>query len=363
MRPPLIIGGGPAGCAAALTLRQANQPVMLLERSTGPADKVCGDFLGAAAIRQSEAFGLDPAALGARPITRLRLVHRTRVTESSLPFRAFGLSRRVFDEALLRRVAEAGADIIRGHAAAALRQDGADLVVRADRIGDIASGAVFLATGKQDLPGHARLGQSVTASGMKTYVRLRRRQQAAVAGHAELFLFRGGYACLLPVEEDRAAFCLLLSDHRRRATWPALLDALAERCPHLAMRLEGAAFLLDQPLSLTGLPFGFVHRPGSTDHDGFFRLGDQAALIPSLAADGVSIAMRSGVRAGQTWLGGLTAGDYHRRLRAMLWPRMRFGAMLSRGIEATQPRQILAPAPEAEPDGLSIAGRWTQLQA
>jgi flavin-dependent dehydrogenase len=176
-------------------------------------------------------------------------------------------------------------------------------------------------------------------------------------------MFRGGYACLLPVEEDRAALCLLLGDRRRWAAWPAVLDELAAPCPHLAARLDGATPLLDQPLSLTGLPFGFVHRPRNTDHDGLFRLGDQAALIPSLSADGVSIAMRSGVRAAQTWLAGITAGDYHRRLRAMLWPRMRFGAMLSRGIDPGPPRQILAPAPDGEPAALSIAARWTRLQA
>lgn len=363
MRPAVIIGGGPAGASAALTLRRSGQPVLLLERSAGPVDKVCGDFLGAASIRQAEAFGLDPTALGARPVARLRLVHRSRVTDTALPFRAYGLSRRLLDEALLRRAAEAGARVIRGHAASAVRQEGPDLVIRAETIGEITTGAVFLATGRHDLPGHGRSGQSPGATGMKTYFRLRRRQHAQLVGHVELILFRGGYASLLPVEEDRCAMAVLLTNRRRWDAWSDLLTWLQETCPLLTERLNGAVPLLEQPLTTASLPFGYVHRPRSADHDGLFRLGDQAALIPSLTADGVSIAMRSGVRAAQTWLSGMGANEYHRRLRAMLWPRMRFGALLSRaGAQDTVDE--IAPVPATSlSSALSMTARWTRLQA
>lgn len=363
MRPSIIIGGGPAGTSAALTLRQSGQPVVLLERSPGPVDRICGDFLGAASIRQAEAFGLDPAALGARPIGRLRLVHRSRITDSALPFRAYGLSRRLLDEALLRRVTEAGAEVLRGQSAGALRQDGSDLVVRAESIGEIATDSVFLATGRHDLPGYVRVGQTTTGTAMKTYFRLRRRQHIEMLGHVELILFRGGFASLLPVEEDRCAMSVLLTRRRQWESWPDLMAWLQADCPPLAERLNGAVPLLEQPLMATGLAFGHVHRPRSADHDGLFRLGDQAALIPSLTADGVSIAMRSGVRAAQTWLTGMGAAEYHRRLRAMLWPRMRFGAMLSGGAGPTDAGDIPAASAPTAARPPTMTARWSRLQA
>ena len=108
-REPLIIGAGPAGCAAAITLARAGHQPDLIERTSGPTDKVCGDFLSADTIQRLRALGVDPAALGGAPIGRVRLIHGERVAEAALPFPALGLSRRVLDDALLRRAQEAGA--------------------------------------------------------------------------------------------------------------------------------------------------------------------------------------------------------------------------------------------------------------
>ncbi|HZF94101.1 MAG TPA: FAD-dependent monooxygenase, partial [Allosphingosinicella sp.] len=42
----LIVGGGPAGAAAAIALARAGAAPELIERSAGPRDVVCGGFLG-----------------------------------------------------------------------------------------------------------------------------------------------------------------------------------------------------------------------------------------------------------------------------------------------------------------------------
>lgn len=40
-----IIGAGPAGCAAALTLRNSNCSVALFEKASFPRNKICGDYI------------------------------------------------------------------------------------------------------------------------------------------------------------------------------------------------------------------------------------------------------------------------------------------------------------------------------
>ena len=90
-RDPLIIGAGPAGTAAAITLGRAGCQPVLIERSAGPTDKVCGDFLSADTIEQVRTLGVDPASLGAASIHRVRLIHNERVVETDLPFPALGL--------------------------------------------------------------------------------------------------------------------------------------------------------------------------------------------------------------------------------------------------------------------------------
>src|SRR5205085_5675384 len=110
----LIVGGGPAGAAAAIALARGGAMPVLIERSPGERDLVCGGFLGWDAIAALKKIGLDPAALGANPIHRLRLVAGRRVVEAGLPKAAAGLSRRRLDATLLRMAEEAGAAVLRG---------------------------------------------------------------------------------------------------------------------------------------------------------------------------------------------------------------------------------------------------------
>src|SRR3954464_14685729 len=102
----LIVGGGPAGASAAIGLARGGAMPVLIERCPGERDLVCGGFLGWDALAALQRLGLDAAALGARPIQRLRLVSGGRSIEAALPRAAAGLSRRRLDAALLRMAEE-----------------------------------------------------------------------------------------------------------------------------------------------------------------------------------------------------------------------------------------------------------------
>ncbi|MGA9077577.1 MAG: FAD-dependent monooxygenase, partial [Acidimicrobiales bacterium] len=57
----VVVGAGPAGCAAATTLARGGNRVLLADRARFPRDKCCGDGLTTAATRRLDALGLDPA--------------------------------------------------------------------------------------------------------------------------------------------------------------------------------------------------------------------------------------------------------------------------------------------------------------
>lgn len=59
----VIVGAGPAGTAAAITLARKGVEVAVIDKATFPRDKCCGDGLTTGALRRFEALGLDPATL------------------------------------------------------------------------------------------------------------------------------------------------------------------------------------------------------------------------------------------------------------------------------------------------------------
>ena len=59
----VVIGAGPAGVSAAITLARAQRSVVLIDKATFPRDKICGDGLTASALRQMEELGLDPGGI------------------------------------------------------------------------------------------------------------------------------------------------------------------------------------------------------------------------------------------------------------------------------------------------------------
>jgi geranylgeranyl reductase family protein len=58
-----VVGAGPAGVAAAITLARAGRSVLVVDKATFPRDKCCGDGLTTGALRRYEALGLEPSAV------------------------------------------------------------------------------------------------------------------------------------------------------------------------------------------------------------------------------------------------------------------------------------------------------------
>lgn len=359
-RDIVIVGGGPAGAAAAWTLAKAGRAPLLLEREAAPKHKICGEFVSIEAQALLGAMGIDPAALGAPAIDRLRLVNGRRIAEAPLPFRAYGLTRQRLDEALLRQAAEAGADVRRG--VTVRRIDGRHLVT--DR-GEMAADRLLLASGKHDIRGAKRVSRGTVDDlvGFKSYFRLDSRQYAALSGHIELLLFDGGYAGLQLVEDGRANLCLLVTRQTlaRHRDWPTLLAHLRRLCGHLDERLNNAHDILTKPLTIAAVPYGFRYRPRPSDPAGLYRAGDQAAVIPSFSGDGMAIAMCSGHAAARAILSGEDARAYHKQLRLGLGRQIALAQALHRLGRSTALQPLIVEAARLWP---GLAGRlaaWTRV--
>lgn len=294
-----VVGGGLAGAAAAAHLARAGRRVVLLERERRAHDKVCGEFLSGDAAAELAELEARPDRLGAAPVERVRIASGRVVAETPLPFAAWGLSRRLLDQRLLRHAAACGAVVRRGQAVRRLEPDGAGVRLRCGD-GPTVAAVAILATGKHDLHGWGRPGSS-RLIGLKLHLRLDERQRQGLAGAVELALFDRGYAGLQLVEDGVANLCLVVSADRFAALgrdWRRLVAAV----PALAGRLAGSAALHARPLAVAGMPYGHL---ATADGDAsVYRVGDQAAVIPSFTGDGMAIALHSARRAAEAVLAG-----------------------------------------------------------
>jgi menaquinone-9 beta-reductase len=355
----VVVGGGPAGAALAAALGQAGRRVLVLERTPGPHQKVCGEFLSHEAIFYLRRLGLDPAPMGAVPIAKVALVRRNAAASVDLPFPAASLSRFCLDEALLNRAREAGAAIRRGCRVRAIdRQD--DLWRVAGDNGTVLCRDLFLATGKHDVHGWKRPpGRQADLIGFKQQVRLAAPKTPAAAGRVELHLFPGGYCGVEPVEGGVLNLSLVVRKGRYAAlgSWDALWDHMCASSPALARRTHGAVSLTARPLAIGAIPYGFVRRHS----DGAWYLGDQAAVIPSFAGNGISMALHSAHLAATCYLSGQSADAFQRHFARDVGRQVQAATFLSRLLVSPPAQAVLAAGARALPGLMRTIARGTRL--
>lgn len=357
--PALILGGGPAGASAAIRLASAGMPHLLIERSRETGDAICGGFLSWRTLESLASLGIESEALGPARVTSVRLFAGNRVAETRLPRPAHGVSRRHLDTLMLARAAEAGAAIERGvtvketTSRAARLQDG--MMLEAD--------ALFLASGKHDVRGLAR---PEAARGDDPTLGLRVRLGPApvldrlIGEGIELHLFDRGYAGIVMQEDGTANLCIAV--HRSRLTEAGdpekLLTALGMESPRLAERLAfRGSGAID---AIANVPYGWRIRQGES---GLFRLGDQAGVIPSLAGEGMGIAIASGIRAADAYIRGgpAAAASFQRRLARDLARPIGLAGWIRAAAERPGLAHALLPLARTSPILVDIIARATRI--
>lgn len=320
----LIAGGGPAGAAAAIVLARAGRRVTLIEREADGREKVCGEFLGGDAAACLDRLGLPIGTLGAVPIAHARFAREWGEAGFALPFPAWGLPRRLLDEALLQAAARAGATLQRGRAVREAAREGAAWRVRLDSGGALRAPHLMLATGKHALRGFARSGTDAGWVGAKLHLRLR----VALDG-VTLLPCGGGYAGLQPSTDGAANLCAALTPGEAAMARESgtFLRHVAAGSPRAAALLRNAEAMTPRPLAIAGIPYGFLHRDTAEADPALWRVGDQFAVIPSFLGDGMAMALAGGIAAAEAILAGETAPAFHARWRLGLVPAMRVAGL------------------------------------
>ena len=302
------------------------------------------------------------AALGAEPIDSVRLATSRRAAQAPLPFPAASLTRKALDTALIAQAIAAGACVKQGRSVQSLGRTAGNLwQATLDDGTTCEAPTVFLATGKHDLHGHTRPRDPQRWVAFKMYFRLAPAQAAELARASELMLYPGGYGGIQPVEGGIANLCCVVQQrHLARVghRWENFLAKMQRDCPHLAMRLAGAEPLLAKPIAITHIPYGYIRR---TTEDGFYCIGDQAAVIPSFTGDGISIALHTARCAVAAYLAAEPAPRYQAKLRSALLAQMRLAECAAAGLNNSLARAVLPFCLRVWPGVMRLTATLTRI--
>jgi flavin-dependent dehydrogenase len=350
-----IIGGGLAGGLSAIHLARAGFHVILFEKESHPVEKVCGEFLSYECLPLLREVGVDPVLLGGVEITNFRLHGPTQTASVRLPRRAIGLSRKVLDEELLRIAKEAGCEIRRGVRVTEILEgldETTGSILVSTSAGETRASRLIVATGKSEFRSlNERVGRDNSYVGFKMHVRLKPSCAAQLKNHCDLFVFEHGYGGLTDIGDGVADLCFLIERSALKSigtNWESLSAHIGRSNWSASHYLDGAEPLSPSFATIAVLPYGFLRRaPAPT---GMFFVGDQMAVIPSLAGNGMTIALTTARRAVEAMIEPISEGskvmrlrfapqasrDYQRAARAALRPQ----------LEAARPIQALFKNPK-----------------
>ncbi len=289
-----IVGGGPAGLAAALEARRAGCSVVVLERHPLPVDKACGEGLMPAGLAALERLGVRAriAADDCAPFDAIRYVQEDgRYVEGRLPVPGgLGIRRLALATAMVEAARDAGVELLEG---SALRSH------------TFEPGGVRLDTDSREL--EARL--LVAADGLHSPLRKAEQMEVPHTGavrfglrqhfvgtpwgpRVEVHFANGAEAYITPAGKNRIGVAFLWEDGALpgKVGFPELLA----RFPAIAEKLRDAT------------PDSEVRGAGPLRHDvprrvkdRFVLLGDSAGYLDAITGEGLTLGFSAAAALGK----------------------------------------------------------------
>jgi menaquinone-9 beta-reductase len=267
-RPVTIVGGGLAGLALGIGLRQSDSTVTLHEASLYPRHRVCGEFLSGRGLQVLEQLGLLDKLFKAGAQTATTISFHTPSKSTSprpLPSPALCLSRYRLDHLLAEE----------------FRRSGGHLIQNSRWTSSLSAEGLIRATGRraEQHPGESILG-------MKIHLR-----DLPLHSDLEMHFTPTAYFGLCRIEDEKVNLCGLfrISDAEKELARDRHNIFLRYANHSLRDRLRTAHFELESFCSVAALPL----RQQLSFPKNEWSLGDSLAMIPPVTGNGMSLALES----------------------------------------------------------------------
>jgi flavin-dependent dehydrogenase len=305
-----VVGGGPAGLAAAIAARQRGFDVVVADPARPPIDKACGEGLMPESIRALRDLGVTFEPEQSFNFRGVRFVEgRTSVAASFPGTSGIGVRRTLLHGQLIDRASELGVSLLWATRVTGLSKDGVE-----------ANGTTLQCRWVIGADGQKSRVRSWAGLDRARHESIRygfRRhyQMPPWTDHVEVHWGNGCQVYVTPIGPQEVSVALLSSDARAR------LDGALSQFPELNRRLTDASISSSERGAVTA--WRSLHNVvrGNT-----ILIGDASGSVDAITGEGLCLSFRQAVALADA----LSSGDpdsyqaEHRRLaqRPMLMSRM-----------------------------------------
>ena len=384
----IVIGAGPAGSTAALTLARRGWSVAIVEKHAFPRRKVCGEYASATNLALLRDLGvLETWRNCAGPeIRRVGFFSAETCASAPMPSNkdgAFGraLGRDRLDTLLLDAAKKAGSEVFQPWQAIAIESDGDGhcVAIRSqDEVRRLHAPVIVAAHGSWE-PGSlptqpAKNNRASDLLGFKAHFK-----NAALAPDLmPLLVFPGGYGGMVCADGGRLSVsCCIRRDHlaavRAASGGASASEAL---WAHLTQSIRGVREAVGEAqLDGRWLAAGPI-RPGIRARyaDDIFRVGNAGGESHSIIAEGVTMAMQSSwllkeellrvdaaTRAGRQVAGRRYAAEWVKMFAGRVYAAEALARLAMRPSTAKMIRRLVEPMPFLLTIGARISGKTRAL--
>jgi flavin-dependent dehydrogenase len=284
-----VIGGGPAGLAAAIAARQRGLDVTLADCSIPPIDKACGEGIMPDGLAAAQSLGIDLDAAGAYPFRGIRFCEGGASVEARFPqSHGLGLRRTTLHAMMVNRAAEAGVRMAWGARVTGISEEG---VIADGRL--VRARWIVGADGGQS-PVRRWAGLDACRRDSRRFGFRRHCRTAPWSEFMEIHWSDGCQLYVTPVGAEEVCVVLISRDPHLR------LDDALPRFPEAARRLRGA--------ESTTLERGGVsasRRLKSVFRGRVALVGDASGSVDAITGEGLCLLFQQAV----ALAGALEAGD------------------------------------------------------
>jgi menaquinone-9 beta-reductase len=275
----LVIGGGPAGLAAAIAARKKGFEVTVADGANPPIDKPCGEGLMPTAVEALLELGVPIRAGDGQVLRGVRFVNATSSVEANYSGASgFGVRRTVLHQKMAERAQECGVHLLWNTTVEGLSCDGAIVVGRPMKAKWI--------VGADGIHSRVRnwIGLGVYAREEKRFAQRRHFRVKAWTDCMEIHWGQKAQAYVTPLSNDETCVSLISRDPGMR-----LEDAWRE-FPNLASYLRDA-----KPSSVERGAVTVTRRLRQVYKGNIALIGDASGSVDAITAEGLSLSFHQAI--------------------------------------------------------------------